>query len=144
MGHFWPLLKWASFFETTGAVEKIGLSLKLNQQINLRLSKSLIHMVNIHTRESGEVIAFSVLNSSGLRKERESLNIYLFYFQFSIRWIITDKHYVCGLRQSLDPGKNIFFWSPYTNKTIFWKKDNLQFVYLILRSSLTVNRKTRK
>ena len=47
MGHIWPLLKWVVLFEAGRAEEKVGLSLKLNQQIKLSLSKSLLHVHGI-------------------------------------------------------------------------------------------------
>ena len=47
LGHFWPLPKRGVFFEKTGAVAKIGSSLKSGDQFKLSMARSVIHLVKV-------------------------------------------------------------------------------------------------
>ena len=47
MSKFWPLLKWASFFEAAGVVAKIGLSLKPNHYMQFSLPESAKRSVRL-------------------------------------------------------------------------------------------------
>ena len=66
-GHFWPLLKWATFFGVTGAVAKTGLSQKSNRQTKLSLFKipnTYGSMKRGIRREKLEMILYLILSTT--------------------------------------------------------------------------------